>query len=133
VNILLWFAVGSLLGWLAGVLAAKDARRDQPPNIVGGITGAMFGGLVLTPVAGAGSIGFYELSVPGLFLAFLGAIVSLGIMHLLRSGRIARRMDADAIASPGRHDSARLPAFNSFKTSVDEFDHRGDVADPLRD
>ena len=78
-TVLLWIAVGLVAGWLAS--AVVGGGMGVVGDIVVGIVGAFLGGLIFrglhigTPLSGiAGTI----------FVAFIGAIVLLLILRLIR-------------------------------------------------
>jgi uncharacterized membrane protein YeaQ/YmgE (transglycosylase-associated protein family) len=78
-TVLLWIAVGLVAGWLAS--AVVGGGMGVVGDIVVGIVGAFIGGLIFrglhigTPLGGiAGTI----------FVAFIGAIVLLLILRLIR-------------------------------------------------
>ena len=87
INFFLWLLFGALVGWLASLVMRTDAQQGAVLNIVVGIVGAFVGGWVFTqagwhsPIAGlAGTI----------FIAFIGAIILLVIIHLVRRGTTRR-------------------------------------------
>ncbi|WP_338468619.1 GlsB/YeaQ/YmgE family stress response membrane protein [Novosphingobium sp. ZN18A2] len=75
--------VGGILGWLASIVMRTDAQQGIFLNIVVGVIGALIGGLV---VAG-GSI-TSGISVTSLIVSFLGAVVLLAIVNLVRRGSV---------------------------------------------
>ena len=85
-NMLIWLIVGGVLGWLASMVMKTDAQQGIILNIVVGIVGAFLGGLVLSPVFGAATINQNDFSLPGLLVSFLGAVILLAIVNLVRRG-----------------------------------------------
>jgi uncharacterized membrane protein YeaQ/YmgE (transglycosylase-associated protein family) len=83
-NIVLWLVVGGILGWLASLVMKTDAQQGIILNVVVGIVGAVLGGLVIAPMLGTGTINTNDFSVPGLFVSFLGALILLAIVNLVR-------------------------------------------------
>ncbi|HVP59552.1 MAG TPA: GlsB/YeaQ/YmgE family stress response membrane protein [Myxococcaceae bacterium] len=82
---LLWIAIGAIAGFLASVVVGGGAGLVG--DIIIGIVGAFVGGVLFrtfhwhAPFAGiAGTI----------FIAFVGAVLLLGILRLSRSGRARR-------------------------------------------
>jgi uncharacterized membrane protein YeaQ/YmgE (transglycosylase-associated protein family) len=55
-------------------------------NVVVGIVGAALGGWFLSPLVGVSTINQSNFSVPSLLVSFLGAIILLVIVHLVRRG-----------------------------------------------
>ena len=85
-NMLIWLVVGGLLGWLASITMKTDAQQGVILNIVVGIVGAFLGGLFLSPIFGAATINQNDFSLPGLLVSFLGAVILLAIVNLVRRG-----------------------------------------------
>ena len=78
---LAWIIVGGIAGWLASMV--MHSRMGMLMDIVVGIVGAFVGGFLLSAVGTAGVTGFNLWSV---FVAFIGAVVLLGLLRLV-SGR----------------------------------------------
>ena len=85
-NILIWIVAGGLLGWLASIAMKTDAQQGVILNIVIGIIGAFLGGLLLSPIFGAATINQNNFSMLGLLVSFLGAVILLAIVNLVRRG-----------------------------------------------
>lgn len=85
-NFIIWLVVGGIIGWLASIVMKTDAQQGLFLNIVVGIVGAFLGGWLLTPLFGSGSINANDFSVMGLFVSFLGAVILLAIVNLIRRG-----------------------------------------------
>lgn len=85
-NIIIWLAVGGVIGWLASIIMKRDAQQGILLNIVVGIVGATIGGWLVGPLLGAGSInnGF---SVMSFAVSLIGAIILLSIVNLITRGR----------------------------------------------
>jgi len=84
-NILIWLIMGGVIGWLASVM--MRTQESIPLNIVVGIVGALVGGWLISPLVGAGTINEGDLSVAGLGVSLLGAIILLALVNLFRTGR----------------------------------------------
>ena len=80
---ILWLIVGGVVGWLASIVMRTDAQQGLFLNIVVGIVGAFIAGLLL----GGGSIN-QGITVQSFVWSFLGAIVLLGVVNLIRRGRV---------------------------------------------
>jgi len=87
-NIIVWLAVGGLVGWVASMIMSTDARQGVILNIVVGIVGAFLGGWLLSPLVGGATINQGDLSVVGLAVSLGGAILLLAIVNLLRRSAI---------------------------------------------
>jgi uncharacterized membrane protein YeaQ/YmgE (transglycosylase-associated protein family) len=86
VNLIIWLAVGGLLGWGASVIMGSDARQGILLNIVVGITGAVIGGWLLSPLVGVATINQRDFSLPSLLVSLAGAVVLLAIVKFVRRG-----------------------------------------------
>ena len=87
-NIIIWLIVGGIIGWLASLMMKTDGQQGVILNVVVGIVGAMLGGWLLSPLVGAGTINQSNFSLPALVVSFLGAAILLGIVNLVRRGRV---------------------------------------------
>lgn len=85
-NLIVWIVIGGVLGWLASIVMKTDAQQGVLLNVVVGIVGALVGGWMLAPLFGTDSINQNVFSISGLLISFLGAIVLLAIVNLLRHG-----------------------------------------------
>jgi uncharacterized membrane protein YeaQ/YmgE (transglycosylase-associated protein family) len=59
-----------------------------PVMTVVGIVGALLSGWLLAPMLGTGTINSDDFSIASLGVSFLGALVLLAIVNLVRRGRI---------------------------------------------
>ena len=81
--------VGGILGWLASIVMKTDGQQGLLLNVVVGIVGSCLGNLILGPLFGLrGSIGADPLNPIALLTAFLGALILLAIVNLVRRGRV---------------------------------------------
>ncbi|HYD94094.1 MAG TPA: GlsB/YeaQ/YmgE family stress response membrane protein [Noviherbaspirillum sp.] len=85
-NFIIWIVVGGILGWLASLVMRTDASQGLLLNIVVGIIGALLGGWLLAPLFGTGTINQNDFSISSLLVSFLGAVILLAIVNLLRRG-----------------------------------------------
>jgi uncharacterized membrane protein YeaQ/YmgE (transglycosylase-associated protein family) len=85
-NFIIWIVVGGILGWLASMVMRTDAQQGMILNVVVGIVGALLGGWLLAPIFGTGTINQNDFSLGSLLVSFLGAVVLLAIVNLLRRG-----------------------------------------------
>ena len=86
-GIIVLLIVGGILGWLASIVMRTDAQQGIFLNIDVGIVGAMLGGFLLTPFIGGGSI-TQGISAGSLVVSFLGAVILLAIVNLVRRGSV---------------------------------------------
>jgi uncharacterized membrane protein YeaQ/YmgE (transglycosylase-associated protein family) len=88
VNIIIWLVVGGIIGWVASLIMRTDAQQGVVLNVVVGIVGALLGGWFLSPFVGISAINQNNLSVPGLLVSLLGAVILLGLVNLMRRGSV---------------------------------------------
>jgi uncharacterized membrane protein YeaQ/YmgE (transglycosylase-associated protein family) len=81
---LAWIIIGGILGWLASLVMRTDAQQGLFLNIVVGIVGALLGGWLLAPLVGTGTINQNDFSIGSLIVSFLGAVILLAIVNLVR-------------------------------------------------
>ena len=87
INFIIWLIVGAIIGWLAGMVMGD--REGTLINIVVGIVGAFLGGLVFNLLGiGGSNINNNDFSIGGLVVSFIGACILLGIVNLVRRGRV---------------------------------------------
>jgi uncharacterized membrane protein YeaQ/YmgE (transglycosylase-associated protein family) len=79
--------VGGILGWLASKVMRTDAEQGILLNIVVGIVGAALAGFLISPLLGIPTINAANFSIGGLLISFLGALILLAIVNLIRRGR----------------------------------------------
>ena len=87
-NLILWIVIGGILGWLASMVMKTDAQQGLVLNVVVGIVGALLAGWLLAPLLGTGTINAEDFSLESLGVSFVGALVLLAVVNLLRRGRI---------------------------------------------
>jgi uncharacterized membrane protein YeaQ/YmgE (transglycosylase-associated protein family) len=80
--------IGGILGWLASIVMRTDAQQGILLNIVVGIIGAILGRFLLGGLLGGGSITDNPLDPMSLLVSFLGAVILLAIVNLVRRGRV---------------------------------------------
>ena len=88
-NILAWIIVGGIAGWLAS-LVVEGAGLGIVGDIIVGILGAFIGAFLLTLLL-PGSFAFTGFSLGSLVVAFIGAVVLLVIVHLVRGQSVTTR------------------------------------------
>jgi uncharacterized membrane protein YeaQ/YmgE (transglycosylase-associated protein family) len=83
-DILIWLAVGGLIGW--AVSSVMRAQEGLVLNVVVGIIGGLLGGWFLNPLVGVSTLNKSNFSVSGLLVSLLGAVILLAIVDLMRRG-----------------------------------------------
>ena len=79
--------VGGVAGWLASMVMNRDASMGIFWNIVVGCVGSLIGNAIAGPLLGVGGT-VQDFSLTGLIIAFVGAVVLLGIVNLVQRGRV---------------------------------------------
>jgi len=83
-NIIIWLAVGGLIGWAAS--AVMRTREGMLLNVVVGIAGAGLGGWFLSPLVGVSTINQSNFSAAAVVVSFMGAIGLLTVVNFVRRG-----------------------------------------------
>lgn len=83
-NLIIWLVVGGILGWLASIVMKRDAQQGIVLNVIVGIIGAVLGGWLF----GGATINQSNFSLGGLLVSFIGAVVLLAIVNLIRRGSV---------------------------------------------
>lgn len=83
-NILAWIVLGLLAGAIAKAIYPGHQGGGLLSTLILGIVGAFIGGTIATLLeTGTLAIGATSLSIPGVFLAVLGAILAIFIYNKL--------------------------------------------------
>ena len=85
-NFIMWIIVGGILGWLASMVMNTNAQQGMFLNIIVGIIGALLSGWFIAPLFGVGTINQNDFSIASLLVSFVGAIILLAIVNLVRRG-----------------------------------------------
>lgn len=89
INFVLWLLFGALVGWLASIVMHTDARQGALLNIVVGVLGALIGGWLFSALIGSAvTINGGVFNLTALAISFVGAVVLLGIVNLIRRGTV---------------------------------------------
>ncbi len=89
INFILWLLFGALVGWLASIVMRTDAQQGALMNIVVGIIGAFLGGFLFSLFTGNNvSVSNSVFDLSSLLVAFVGAVVLLGIINMFTRGRV---------------------------------------------
>jgi uncharacterized membrane protein YeaQ/YmgE (transglycosylase-associated protein family) len=86
-GLIITLIVGGVIGWLASIVMRTDAQQGIILNVVVGIVGAFLGTFISGLVGGRGA-DLSSFDPISLLWAFLGAIVLLGIINLVRRGSV---------------------------------------------
>ena len=87
-GLIILIVVGGILGWLASIVMRTDGQQGIFLNVIVGIVGALLGGFLLAPLLNFGGSITQGISVPSLLVSFLGAVILLAIVNLVRRGSV---------------------------------------------
>jgi len=87
-GLIILIIVGGILGWLASIVMRTDGQQGIFLNVVVGIVGALIAGFILNPLLGGGNIMAGDFSASSLLVSFVGAVVLLAIVNLVRRGAV---------------------------------------------
>ena len=82
-NFIIWLILGGVIGWLASMVMRTDAQQGVFLNIIVGVVGAFLGGFIFNH-----DMNYYDFSLTALIEAFIGAVILLAIVNLIRRGRV---------------------------------------------
>ena len=85
-NFIIWIVIGGILGWLASIVMKTEAQQGIFLNVIVGIVGALVGGWMLAPLLGTGTINQNDFSMVSLLVSFIGALILLAVVNLLKRG-----------------------------------------------
>lgn len=85
-GILSWIIVGLIAGWLAGELM-RGSGFGVLGDIIVGIVGALLGGFLATALFNVPAP-LTGINITTIVIAFLGAVVLIAILRLLRGARV---------------------------------------------
>ncbi len=83
-NLVVWVIVGAVAGWLASIVMKTNQSQGLLADIVVGIIGGLIGGWLLTALGVGGAV--TGLNLGSLLTAFIGAVILLAILRLVRRG-----------------------------------------------
>jgi uncharacterized membrane protein YeaQ/YmgE (transglycosylase-associated protein family) len=87
-NLIIWLVVGGLLGSIANMILRTDAQQDVQLNVAAGVIGALFAGVLITPLVGGVTFNQGgDFSLAGLVVSLMGAVLLLAVVNLFRRGR----------------------------------------------
>jgi uncharacterized membrane protein YeaQ/YmgE (transglycosylase-associated protein family) len=85
-GIIITLIVGGIIGWLASILMRTDAQQGILLNIIVGVVGSFLGNIVAGLFGASASLNVYSFS--SLIWSFIGAVVLLAIINLVRRGSV---------------------------------------------
>lgn len=84
ISLILWLAMGALVGWVASLIMKTDASQGTLLNIVVGIVGAAFGGMLFRFLGFSGANINDGFSIYSFFVSVVGAISLIAIVGAIR-------------------------------------------------
>ena len=81
-NLLVWIIVGAVAGWLASIVMKTNYSQGLIMDIIVGIVGGFIGGWLLTAIGVGGAV--TGINIGSILTAFIGAVVLLGLLRVLR-------------------------------------------------
>jgi uncharacterized membrane protein YeaQ/YmgE (transglycosylase-associated protein family) len=85
-GIIIAIIIGGIIGWLASIVMRTDAQQGIFLNIIVGVVGSFLGNIIAGFFGyGASLTTFQPLA---LLWTFIGAVVLLGIVNLVRRGQV---------------------------------------------
>jgi uncharacterized membrane protein YeaQ/YmgE (transglycosylase-associated protein family) len=88
-NLLSWIVVGLIAGWLAGMVM-KGGGYWLIGDIIVGVVGGLLGGWIASYFFHVGDP-MSGITLTSILVAFVGAVILLGLLRLLGGRRIFRR------------------------------------------
>ena len=85
-GIIITLIVGGVIGWLASIVMRTDGQQGIFLNIVVGIVGSFLGNIIAGLFGMGASLNAFE--PMALLWAFIGAVVLLGLVNLVRRGSV---------------------------------------------
>ena len=83
-NLLIYLVVAAIIGWVATEI--MHDRSSLLINIVVAVVGAFLAGFFISPILKIGTIND-AITIPTMLVTLLGAVILLGIVHLIRRRR----------------------------------------------
>jgi len=80
--------MGGVIGWLASIVMRTDAQQGIFLNIIVGCVGSILGRFLFGSFLGGGHLRGDAFDPMTLLTAFLGAVILLGVVNLIRRGRV---------------------------------------------
>jgi uncharacterized membrane protein YeaQ/YmgE (transglycosylase-associated protein family) len=80
--------MGGVIGWLASIVMRTDAQQGILLNIIVGCLGSILGRFLFGRFLGGGHLRGDAFDPMTLLTAFIGAVVLLAIVNLVRRGRV---------------------------------------------
>ncbi len=86
-HIVVWLAVGALIGLIAGLLMRNNDDQNVFVNVLVGILGALVAGWFVAPFFGLHAGDPKVLDFSALSVALVGSVIALALLSVVRSRR----------------------------------------------
>ena len=80
-NLLVFIVFGGLVGWIASMIAGRNAEQGILGNIIVGILGSFLGGFIMSALGGTGVTSF---NIRSFLVALMGAVILLFVYNAIR-------------------------------------------------
>ncbi len=87
-GLIILLIVGGIIGWLASIVMRTDGQQGIFLNIIVGIVGSVLAGWIVTPLIGGAPITSGVFDVRSLLVSFVGALILLAIVNLIRRNTV---------------------------------------------
>jgi uncharacterized membrane protein YeaQ/YmgE (transglycosylase-associated protein family) len=87
-SLIIWLVIGGVAGWLASIVMKTNSSQGLLMDIIVGIIGGLIGGWVLSILPGVAPTPTDQLNLGSLLTAFVGAVILLALIRLVRRGSI---------------------------------------------
>ncbi|HKX89060.1 MAG TPA: GlsB/YeaQ/YmgE family stress response membrane protein [Sphingopyxis sp.] len=88
IDFIIAIIMGGIIGWLASIVMRTDAQQGIFLNIIVGCIGSILGRFLFGRFFGGGHLRGDAFDPMTLLTAFIGAVILLGIVNLVRRGRV---------------------------------------------
>ena len=85
---ILALVMGGIMGWLASKVMNRDADMGIMMNVVVGCVGSILGRFALGGLLGGGHLRDNAFDPMTLLTSFIGAVVLLGVINLIKRGSV---------------------------------------------
>ena len=85
-NLIIWLAIGGLIGWAASALLRTYGQQGIVLNVGVGIVGALLGGWFVAPLVAVSPLNQNHFSSAGLLVSLMGAVTLLVIVNVFLRG-----------------------------------------------
>lgn len=88
INLIIALVVGGIIGWLASMVMNRDASMGVVANVIVGCLGSILGRFLLGGILGGGHLRGDAFDPMTLLSAFIGAVILLAIINLVKRGSV---------------------------------------------